>query len=165
MEQRKIILDAEAIRRKIERIAWQIYEDHDQEKHIILAGIRDRGNVVAGRIKKVLDRISPLKVDLIEVLIDRNNPLDAGLSRNMDFTGKVVILTDDVTNSGRTLLFALKPFLHGVPRIIRTAVLIDRQHKSFPIVPDYSGYSLATTLQDNILVEMEGENILLACLE
>lgn len=159
-----IILTAEIIRKKIERMAWQIYEEHAEEKRLIMAGIRDKGHIVARKIKAVLEEISPLEVEMIEVELDKANPLKATLSRTLDFSGSVIILVDDVANSGRTMLYAMKPLLEQLPRIIRTAVLIDRRHKSFPVCPDYSGYSLSTTLQDTILVEIQGEDILYACL-
>jgi pyrimidine operon attenuation protein/uracil phosphoribosyltransferase len=69
-----------------------------------------------------------------------------------------------VANSGRTMLYALKPFLQYLPRKIQTAVLVDRKHKSYPLTVDFTGYLLSTSLQDMIMVDVEGEEILSAYL-
>ncbi len=76
-----------------------------------------------------------------------------------DFTNKVIIVVDDVSNSGKTLLYALKPFLDFSPKKIQTLVLVERSHTSFPVRPDYVGLSIATTLQEHIYVEVHGEKI------
>ncbi len=156
---RNIILNTDAIRKKIGRMAWQIYEDHAQEKELVFAGIRDKGHIVARSLGRKLEEISPLRVRQLEVTLDKTNPKRVEISDSSNLNGKTIILVDDVANSGRTLLYALKPFLEFLPSSIRIAVLIDRRHKSFPITPDYSGYSLSTTLRDHILVEMRGEEI------
>jgi len=156
---KNIILNSDAIRKKIERMAWQIYEDHAQEKELVFAGIRDKGHIVAQALGKKLEEISPLRIRQLEITLDKTNPKQVELSDKRELNGKTIILVDDVANSGRTLLYALKPFLEFFPASIRIAVLIDRSHKSFPITPDYSGYSLSTTLQDHILIEMRGEEI------
>ena len=71
----------------------------------------------------------------------------------------MIVLIDDVANSGRTMLYALKPFLQYLPKKIQTAVLVDRRHKSFPLSVDFVGYSLSTTLQDMVMVDVEGSSI------
>jgi pyrimidine operon attenuation protein/uracil phosphoribosyltransferase len=166
MEQPKnTILDKDAIRKKIERMAWQIYEDHAGEKALVFAGIRDKGHIVARCLGAALGEISKIQITQIEVEIDKSNPMVVTLSDQHNLNGSVIILVDDVANSGRTLLYAMKPFLDYLPSAIRLAVLIDRRHKAFPICPDYSGYSLSTTLQDHIIVEMKDEQILGAYLQ
>jgi pyrimidine operon attenuation protein/uracil phosphoribosyltransferase len=79
--------------------------------------------------------------------------------------GKVVILVDDVANSGKTLLYALKPFLSFHPRKIQTLVLVERTHKMFPVNSDYVGLSVATTLQENIIVEVSNGEVTGAWME
>jgi pyrimidine operon attenuation protein/uracil phosphoribosyltransferase len=74
-------------------------------------------------------------------------------------------LIDDVANSGKTLSFALKPFLEYQPKKIQTLVLVERSHKAFPVQPDYVGLSVATTIQEHIYVEVEGETVMGAYLE
>jgi pyrimidine operon attenuation protein / uracil phosphoribosyltransferase len=153
------ILTATSIQKKIERIAYEIYEQNSDEKEIILAGIIDRGNIVAKKIREILEKIAPFTIITFDIMLDKTRPLEVEFSKRIDFTNKVIILVDDVANSGRTLLYAIKPLLEYLPKKIQTAVLIDRQHKSFPLQVDYRGYSLATTLQDIIMVEVEGEKI------
>ena len=83
----------------------------------------------------------------------------------MELNGKVVILVDDVSNSGRTLTYALKPFLQSHPKKIQTLVLVERRHTAFPVQPDYVGLSVATTLQEHIYVEVEGDDVVGAWME
>lgn len=165
MESRNTILTQDIIKKKTERIAYEIYEHNSDETSIIIAGIWDRGYILARQITQLLSRISPLQVKLISLELDKQNPGEVKLSEPVDFNGQVVVLVDDVANSGRTMLYALKPLLNYLPRKIQTAVLVDRRHKSFPLSVDFVGYSLATTLQDMVMVEMEGEEIVSAYLQ
>lgn len=165
MESRNIILTQDIIQKKIERIAYEIYELNSDGSEIILAGIWDRGMVVARKIAAVLEQISPLKTRIISLHLDKQHPGEVKVSEDIDFNDKVVVVVDDVANSGRTMLYALKPLLAYLPKKIQTAVLVDRRHKSFPLSVDFVGYSLATTLQDMVLVEMQGEDIIAAYFE
>jgi pyrimidine operon attenuation protein/uracil phosphoribosyltransferase len=162
MESRNIILTKDIIQKKLERIAYEIYELNSDGTEIILAGIWDRGVIIAHKIAAILAQISPLKTRIIELRLDKQHPKEVVVSENIDFNGKVIVVVDDVANSGRTMLYALKPFLDYLPKKIQTAVLVDRKHKSFPLSVDFVGYSLATTLQDMVLVEMNGEEIVSA---
>ena len=159
MENKNVILTQEAIEKKIERIAYEIYEHNYNESSIILAGIWDRGSILTAKIAAHLRRIASFHIDVMEIKLDKQHPLDVTLSHELDFNGKVIILIDDVANSGRTMLYALKPFLQFLPTKIQTAVLVDRRHKSFPLSVDFVGYSLATTLQDMVMVDVNGEEI------
>lgn len=160
-----IILSQVQIQHKLRRMAYEIYEYNDSEKEIILAGIWDRGYIIAEHLKKTLEEIASFEVKLIRLDLDKVTPGEVKVSPETDFSGKVVVLVDDVANSGRTLLVAMKPLLQKLPRKIQTAVLVDRMHKTFPVVADYIGYSLSTTLQDMIMVEMKGNEIVSAYLE
>ena len=159
MENRNVILTQEAIEKKIERIAYEIYEHNYDEPSVILAGIWDRCSILTQKIAAHLQRIAPFQVEVMEIKLDKQKPAEVALSRQMDFTGKVIIVIDDVANSGRTMLYALKPFLQFLPKKIQTAVLVDRKHKSFPLSVDFVGYSLATTIQDMVMVDVSGEQI------
>ncbi len=158
------ILTSGMIQKKIGRIAYEIYDNNVGEEEIILAGILDRGNIVAGKIRDALHKISPFRIELIELELNKLQPSTVKVSPKMDFSGKVIILVDDVANSGRTLLYAMKPFLEFLPKKVQTAVLVDRMHKAFPVSVDYVGYSLSTTLQDDIRVDIEGDEIVSAYL-
>jgi pyrimidine operon attenuation protein/uracil phosphoribosyltransferase len=165
MESRNIILTKDIIQKKLERIAYEIYEHNSDGNEIILAGIWDRGVIIAHKIAAILEKISPLKTHIIELRLDKQHPKEVVISESIDFNGKVVVVVDDVANSGRTMLYALKPLLEFLPKKIQTAVLVDRKHKSFPLSVDFVGYSLATTLQDMVLVEMNGDEIVSAYFE
>lgn len=159
MENRNVILTGEVIEKKIERIAYEIYEHNYDEPSILLAGIWDRGSLITEKIAAHLRRIAPFTVDLMEIRLDKLSPGEVTLSKETDFNNKVIVVVDDVANSGRTMLYAIKPFLKYLPKKIQTAVLVDRRHKSFPLSVDFVGYSLATTPQNMVMVDVEGEEI------
>lgn len=162
---KNIILTRDSIGKKLERIAYEIYEHNSDGEEIILAGIWDRGVIIAHKIAAILQQISPLKMKIIELRLDKQNPGEVKVSEQIDFNGKVVVVIDDVANSGRTMLYALKPLLAYLPAKIQTAVLVDRRHKSFPLSVDFVGFSLSTTLKDMVMVEMDGEEIISAYLQ
>jgi pyrimidine operon attenuation protein/uracil phosphoribosyltransferase len=159
MENKNVILTQEVIEKKIERIAYEIYEHNYDEPSLILAGIWDRGTILTNKIAAHLKAIAPFKIEVVEIKLDKQHPAEVTLSHELDFTDKVIVLIDDVANSGKTMLYALKPFLQFFPKKIQTAVLVDRRHKSFPLSVDFVGYSLSTTLQDMVMVDVEGESI------
>lgn len=159
------ILDQSVAEKKLRRMALEIIEKNPDEKLLILAGIRESGSVVARCIQKMLAEFSPVQTDLITISLDKRQPTEVILSRKIDFTGKVIIVIDDVANSGKTLLYALKPFLEFHPKKIQTLVLVERSHNDFPVCPDYIGLSIATTLQEHIFVEVDEEKVLGAYME
>jgi pyrimidine operon attenuation protein/uracil phosphoribosyltransferase len=157
--QKKYILSKEVVEKKLRRMAYEILENNIDEKEIILAGIRESGSVVARVIQKVLGEISSIKTELITISLDKKEPTDVSLSKSFDFNEKVIIVIDDVSNSGKTLLYALKPFIVFHPKKIQILVLVERTHTSFPVRPDYVGLSIATTIQEHIFVEVKGEEV------
>ncbi|PSL23699.1 phosphoribosyltransferase family protein [Chitinophaga ginsengisoli] len=159
METKNVILTQDVIEKKIKRIAYEIYEHNSDEQELILAGIWDRGMILAEKIAGILQEISPLRIKLLQLNLDKQRPESVKLSEEIDFNGRTIVLVDDVANSGRTMLYALKPFLQFLPKKIQTAVLVDRKHKSFPLSVDFVGYSLATTMQDMVMVDMEENEI------
>jgi pyrimidine operon attenuation protein/uracil phosphoribosyltransferase len=156
---RKYILDGETVSMKLERMAYELVENNLEEKKIILAGIRDNGSVIARNMKGILKKISSLEVQLIDLNLDKKDPGKVELSENIPIDNNVIVIVDDVANSGKTMLYSLKPFLAFHPRKIQTLALVARTHKAFPIELDYVGLSVATTLQEHIYVEVEGEKI------
>ena len=163
---RNYILDKETVARKLQRIAYEIIENNLDEKHIILAGIRENGSVIARNIEKLLLTINPsISIWNIDISLDKKAPHDIKLSGETDFTDKVIIVIDDVANSGKTMLYAIKPFLAYLPKKIQTLALVERTHKVFPVNTDYVGLSVATTLQEHIFVEVEGDAVTGAYLE
>jgi pyrimidine operon attenuation protein/uracil phosphoribosyltransferase len=162
---RKDILDKETVQMKLQRMAYEVVENNLDEKKIILVGIKDNGSVIARNVKKILNKISPLEVEIVNLGIDKKYPKDVELSEQNNFSGEVIIIVDDVANSGQTLLYSLKPFLEFRPRKIQTMALVERTHKTFPMHLDYTGLSVATTLQEHIFVQVEGEEVVGAYME
>ena len=154
------ILNHVDISHKIRRIAYQIYETHLEEKEVILAGINGNGYVFAEKLQEALTAISPLNVRLCKLLLDKKNPL-AGIEATLDvvdYTHKSVIVVDDVLNSGRTLIYGVKFFLEVPLKRLTTAVLVNRNHKHFPVKADFKGISLSTSLQEHVSVIFEEGN-------
>ena len=150
------ILTPLQIDQKVQRIAWQIHEQNIHESEITIAGIAEQGFLLAKEIAKLLNKNSTLKVDIIKVLVDKRTPLTSPVSiepNDKDFTDKVVVLTDDVLNSGKTLIYGVNYFLQFKLKKLTTAVLVDRNHKRFPVKADVKGLSLSTSLQENVEVE------------
>lgn len=161
------ILTQEVAEKKMRRMAYELLENNSGEEELILAGIRESGSVIARNIQRHLKEIAGdrLATRLITITLDKKDPGPVTLSGSLLFDNKVIIVIDDVANSGRTLLYAMKPFLDFHPRKIECLVLVERSHKAFPIQPDYTGLSLSTTLQEHIYVEVEGDLVRGAWLE
>lgn len=162
MPARTVILENDQIRKIINRIAYQIYEEHSEEKEIIIAGIMDSGNLLAKDITKILEEISPIKVKLIELHVDKDNPFDVPIECSMphqQMENKVIVVVDDVVNSGKTLIYGVKHLLKVKLKSLKTAVLVDRSYRRFPITVNYVGISLATTMKEKIEVEFKGKKI------
>ena len=158
-QKRNGVLNKESIRRKMKRMALQIAEQNNEEKEIIIAGIAGNGSVVARQLVNDLQQIASFDIQLSEIHLNKKEPLEVSLSPEIDVKDKVVIVIDDVANTGKTMLYALKPFLASQPRKIQTLVLVERSHKLFPIQTDYAGLSITTTLQEHIAVETDGDDI------
>jgi pyrimidine operon attenuation protein/uracil phosphoribosyltransferase len=153
-----LILDKQQTLQKIRRIAFEIYENNFQEEEIILAGVYDKGYLFAKLLQQQLTAIAPLKSILVKVSLDKFAPLQSEIQLDCDIhllRNKTIILLDDVLNTGRTFAYSLKPFLNVEIKKIQTAVIVDRNHKQFPISADYVGYSLSTTIQEHIEVNLE----------
>lgn len=154
------ILDEGTAARKLQRMAYEILENNLDEPELILAGIRDSGSVIARNIQQLLKQIGgKMKTEIIDISLDKKNPDEITLSKKMDFTNQVIVVVDDVANSGKTMLYAMKPFLDFQPKKIQTLALVERTHKKYPVKTDYVGLSLATTLQEHIYVDVEASVI------
>lgn len=154
---RTLLLNSRQIEQKIQRIAYEIYEDNFEEKEIIIAGIQSSGFIFAKRIESCLNKICALKTSLVEIRIDKTDQANQRAIIQMkqeELKGKVVILVDDVLNSGKTLIYSLRAFLDADIRKIRTVLLVDRDHKRYPILADFVGLTLSTTLQEHIEVDL-----------
>ena len=156
---KKYILDQQVADKKLRRMALEIVENNYGEREIILAGIKEKGFVVARCIRDILQEISAFRLSLIHISLDKQNPGDVQLSETPDMNDKIVIIVDDVVNSGKTLTYAMKPFLEFYPKKLQILILVERTHTYFPVRPDYVGHSIATTLQEQIIVEIEDSTV------
>jgi pyrimidine operon attenuation protein/uracil phosphoribosyltransferase len=164
-KQKILILDKERIKWKLQRMAYEIWEHNSNEKSVTLIGIEGTGLAIANNLAAKLKEISPLKVEVTSIKLNKKNPLKGEIRLDVDLSGRSVVLVDDVANSGKTLVYALKPMLDFEAKKIMIAVLVDRKHKSYPVSPDIVGHSVATTMQEHIEVEAEGETIAAAYLK
>lgn len=154
-----IILNQVQISQKIRRIAYQIYETNSSEKEIVLAGIVGNGFIFAEKLMEVLNEISPLKVIICKVNIDKKNPLNT-ITTSLDvedYKNKSLVLVDDVLSSGTTLIYGIKHFLDVPLKKFKTAVLVNRNHKKYPVKADFKGISLSTSVKEHIQVEFSDE--------
>ena len=155
MKEKKYILSAEVADKKLRRMALQVAEQNHGAKQLILIGIKTSGSVIAEKISSYLKKVFKGEVVVLELSMDKKKPAAITLSKKMDFNGKTIVLIDDVANSGRTMLYALKPLLEQLPEKIQTLALVERTHKTFPIEVDYIGLSVSTTTDEHIYVEVE----------
>ncbi len=159
-KEQNLILDRDEVARKIKRIAYEIYEHNFQEQELVIAGIFDKGYVLAQLLQKEVEKISPIRILLVKITLDKLAPLQTEIELDHPIgvlEGKAIIITDDVLNTGRTLAYCLKPFLNMNVQKLQTAVLVNRGHKLFPISADYTGYELSTTIKEHIEVVWEGD--------
>jgi len=162
------ILDNKQISQKVRRLAFQIYERNSVVKNLVFLGINKNGLAFAKLLKNEYESISNNKATLGSIELNAADPLAGEVQLVLDkinLKSKHIIVVDDVANTGRTLFYAMKPLMNFLPKKIEAAVLVDRKHKSFPVAVDYVGLSLATTLKENILVEIRKENTKAAFLE
>lgn len=166
MPDKKYILNKEAANLKLERLALEIAEELSGDTtELIIIGIKNSGMVIAEKMGTLVQKYFTKKPIIISASLDKTDPKEVELSSNLNFEGENIIICDDVANSGKTLLYALKPLLNVHPKRIQILVLVERMHKLFPIKPDYVGLSIATTLQDNIVVEIENHEVIGAYIE
>ena len=157
---RVLILDAEAIRQKTTRIAYQIVEDNYDENELFIIGIKPNGFEYAQQLAKEIEAIDGFKMTLIGLELNKSAPLESQIKLELGkktLDKKTVIIVDDVANTGKTLYYALKPVMEFSPKKVQAVVLVDRQHKLFPVSPDFVGLSLSTTLQEHIVVEFDSK--------
>ena len=155
------ILSHVQIQHKIRRIAYQIYETNVSEKKIIIAGIEGGGLNFARKLQAVLQDITTAEIVLCKVMMDKKNPIKSGVTMSIpesEYKNKSVVLVDDVLNSGTTLIYGVHHFLKTPLKQLKTAVLVNRNHKKYPVKADFKGISLSTSLQEHVIVEFKANN-------
>ena len=153
------ILNRQAIDQKMKRMALEVAEQNLNETELTIAGINGNGEIVAKKLATELMKIHPFKIQITTIQLNKKNPLEVSLAHSLELDNKSIIVVDDVANTGRIMLYALKPFLQCYPKKIQTLVLVERSHKLFPIQNDYTGLSITTTLQEHIAVETAQDEI------
>ena len=155
------VLNHKQVGQKITRMAFEIYERNlHAPGGMVVAGISGMGTILGHLLATELRKISPLQVEEVEVILDKQavTATEIQLSSPIALKGKTIILVDDVLNTGKTLVYALKPFLEHEIEKIEIAVLVNRSHGLFPVKPDYTGFELATTYNEHIRVDFSGNN-------
>ncbi len=147
------ILDTVQIKQKLNRLAFQVYENNFSEKELLVVGIEGNGYKFAALLGAKLAEISPIKITMGKISLDKDKPWEGTPAINFkdkDYINKTVVLVDDVLNSGKTLMYAVRLFLDKPVKKINTVILVDRSHTRFPVKADYVGLTLSTTLQERI---------------
>ena len=152
------IKSATDIHSSIIRIAYQIYETNINETTLVLVGIEKKGTYLSKLIGLELCKISNIK--LIHVTLELNkkkpqNTIQSSLPISQIENHSIVIV-DDVLNTGSTLIYAVNHFLQISVKQIKTVVMVNRNHKKYPIKADFKGLSLSTSLNDHVTVVLEG---------
>lgn len=155
---RTSILDRRQTLQKIKRIAYEIYENNFQEEEVVLAGIYDKGYLLAQILQRELTAIAPLRTRLVKISLEKFTSVQGGVALDCPTEAlrhRSIVVVDDVLNTGRTLMHILKQLLEIEVKKIQIAVMVDRSHRTFPVAAGYVGYSLSTTIQEHIEVVLE----------
>ena len=158
MSDKTLVLNSQEVLNRVDRMAWQLYEMNLEEQEVLVVGIAKRGYLLAEGIARRMREISPLQVTLGELTLDKDHLLDTDVRCSLDKAmcrNRVVILVDDVMNSGGTLMYGARYFLDVPLKRLVTVVLVDRSHKRYPIHADVTGISLATTMKERVEVALE----------
>ena len=157
------ILGAEAIAHKVQRLAWDLYDRHSKAEQLYVVGIQGNGYWLAQQLVGKLHTISDIKIELMELALDKSDPKPADMQIDLPSSAHVA-LVDDVLNSGRTLLWAVIKLMEFHPQQLSTTVLVDRSHKRYPVKADIKGLSLSTTLQETVKLNVENGTAVNVCL-
>lgn len=162
---KKQILTEEVALKKLKRIALEVAERNFNEKELLLIGIKENGIVIAQIISKLMKAVFTGSITVVALSMNKKKPTTITIEKDIDIDGKTILLIDDVANSGRTMLYALKPLLEKHPKKIQTLALVERTHKTFPVDVDYVGLSISTTLNEHITIEVGEDKVMGAWME
>ena len=155
------ILNKDEIQDKIKRISYEIYEENFESKSLIICGIEKNGSEIARKVIKELKSICNIKIEFISISLNKKNPLNSikiESSKNK-IKDKPIILIDDVSNTGKTLIHVIKELIEFEPKKINTAVLVNRDHSLFPIKINFIGLSLSTSINNHIDVKLNNNDV------
>ena len=162
---KKQILTEEVALKKLKRIALEVAERNFNEKELLLIGIKENGIVIAQIISKLMKAVFTGSITVVALSMNKKKPTTITIEKDIDVDGKTILLIDDVANSGRTMLYALKPLLEKHPKKIQTLALVERTHKTFPVDVNYVGLSISTTLNEHITIEVGKDKVMGAWME
>ena len=162
---KKQILTEEVALKKLKRIALEVAERNFNEKELLLIGIKENGIVIAQIISKLMKAVFTGSITVVALSMNKKKPTTITIEKDIDVDGKTILLIDDVANSGRTMLYALKPLLEKHPKKIQTLALVERTHKNFPVDLNYVGLSISTTLNEHITIEVGKDKVMGAWME
>jgi pyrimidine operon attenuation protein/uracil phosphoribosyltransferase len=167
----KVVLDGDDMRRTLVRIAHEIVEKQIEPRELAIVGIHRRGAILARRLRALLNELLEAEVPLGDVDIsfyrdDLSRRADAPVVNashvDFDIDGRTVVIVDDVLYTGRTVRAAIEAiFDYGRPARVQLAVLADRGHRELPIRPDYVGKNLPTSRTERVNVrvaELDGDD-------
>lgn len=149
-----MILSKTIAAKKLRRMAMQVAERNHDRQALVLIGIKENGIVIAEKLASYLKEVFTGSLTIVALSLDKKKPAGIQLSESININETTVILIDDVANSGRTMLYALKPLLEQYPASIQTLALVERTHKLFPIAMDYVGHSVSTRTDEMIVVQV-----------
>ena len=162
---KNVIMDSDAMRRALVRIAHEIIEKNKGVNNVVLVGIRTRGVPLAQRIAQEIEIIEgvKVKVGMLDITLYRDdlstlgyNPVMGETDIHFDLNGRTVVLIDDVLFTGRTIRCALDALIDmGRPKAIQLAVMVDRGHKELPIRADYVGKNVPTSTHETVNVTIK----------
>ena len=162
--EKTVIMDEQAIRRALIRIAHEIIENNKGIEDLVLVGIRTRGVPLAERLAAEIEMIEGrcLTVGILDITLYRDDlstlsyqPVVHQTQIPVDINGKIVVLVDDVLYTGRTVRAALDAVIDlGRPKVIQLAVLVDRGHRELPIRADYVGKNVPTSSKEVVGVQL-----------
>ena len=147
------------IQSSIRRIAYQLYETNIDENSLVLVGIEKKGTYLSKLIGLELCKITTIKLIHVTLELNKNKPqntIECSLPISQMENHSIVVV-DDVLNTGSTLIYAVNYFLQISVKQIKTVVMVNRNHKKYPIKADFKGLSLSTSLNDHVTVLFEGD--------
>lgn len=155
-----LILSATRVKNIIKRIAVEIYENNLEETELVFVGIKGQGIHFAHFLQQEFDSLTSISSSVLEISITKDNPSEENIvlsDDTKDLSNKVIVLVDDVVNSGRTMMYAALPLLRKEVKKIQTAVIVNRDYKRFPISADFVGYNLSTTVNNHVHAILDNE--------
>lgn len=161
IKEQNLILTGQQVHQIIRRIAFEIYENNFDEKKLVIIGVYDKGYWIAEKLVDQLSSIAPeIKTTLVRLDINKDNPVASEVTLDVDskeLKGKSIVLVDDVLNSGKTMAYSFKAILDVEVKKLQAAVLVNRSHKRFPVLANYMGYELSTTIDEHVEVILEDD--------